>query len=289
MLTEPLHAHAIDWLMRNADEPARQRLNSLTTPHATAWLSSSALWNVLSQGEFVAGLKWAGGHKVRDDPYICRECSRDGDVLGVHTVTCQRTGSISRGHSLLRDTVAELLSRVGISTAREQRLPGSLDRPADLLVSAWKGKTIALDFTIITPTRASASVSSTSTTTMMDQAAHQKQLKSRQDCEVAGWLFQPFVADTYGALRADACEFVKRFIHEYHHKFYPMDEAEAGRAIWSTISSAVISRAAQQINRLALTDAPLGLPLRLLELRTARSTTSTLPAPSTHGHQQSSA
>ena len=37
-------------ILRNADEPARQRLNSLTTPHANAWLSFSALWNVLSQG-----------------------------------------------------------------------------------------------------------------------------------------------------------------------------------------------------------------------------------------------
>ena len=66
----------------------------------------------------------------------------------------------------------------------------------------------------------------------MDQAAHQKQVKSRQECEAAGWVFQPFVADTYGALRADARDFVKRFIRQYHQKFYPLDEAEAGRAIW---------------------------------------------------------
>ena len=48
ILTQPLHAVAIDWLVRNADEPTRQLLNSLTTPHATAWLSSTTLLNILT-------------------------------------------------------------------------------------------------------------------------------------------------------------------------------------------------------------------------------------------------
>ena len=139
----------------------------------------------------------------------------------MHAVTCQRSGAISRGHSALRDTVAELLTRDGISTVPEQRLPNSLDRPADLLVSSWHGCTMALDFTIITPTRASASPFSSSTTTLLDQAAKQKQQKSRQQCEAAGWRFQPFVADTYGALHAEAREFVSNFISRYHSKFAP--------------------------------------------------------------------
>ena len=101
--------------------------------------------------------------------------------------------------------------------------------------------------------------------------------KSRTACEAAGWSFQPFVADTYGALRADARGFVARFIKRYHHKFPPLDEAQAGRAIWCTISTAVISRAAQQLCRLSLIDNPLGLPLQALDMRPARSTSSTLP------------
>ena len=50
-LTQPLHALAIDSLMQHADEPTRQRLNSLTTPHATAWLSSSALLQLMGLGQ----------------------------------------------------------------------------------------------------------------------------------------------------------------------------------------------------------------------------------------------
>ena len=177
----------------------------------------------------------------------------------------------------MRDTVAELLSMAGITSAPEQKLPDGQERPADLLVSSWRARTVAIDFTIITPTRASAATSSNSTTTLMDQTAAQKQQKSRTACEAAGWSFQPFVADTYGALRADARGFVARFIKRYHHKFPPLDEAQAGRAIWCTISTAVISRAAQQLCRLSLIDNPLGLPLQALDLRSARSTSSTLP------------
>ena len=70
---------------------------------------------------------------------------------------------------------------------------------------------------------------------------------------------------------------VSRFILRHHDKCFPLDEVEAGHAIWSTIYSAIVGRAAQQICRLALTDTPLGLPIRALDLHTPRSTSSTLP------------
>ena len=118
----------------------------------------------------------------------------------------------------------------------------------------------------------------------MDQAATLKHQKSHRACEAAGWAFQPFVADTYGALRADARGFVTRFIKRYHHKFHPLDEAQAGRAIWSTVSAAVICRAAQQICRMTLADSPLGMPLQALDLHSARTTSSTLPTAPTRPH-----
>ena len=60
--------------------------------------------------------------------------------------------------------------------------------------------------------------------------------------------------------------------------FFPLDEAEAGLAIGSTVSSAMVVRAAQQIYRLALTHPPLGLPIRALNFHTVRSKSSTLPS-----------
>ena len=210
----------------------------------------------------MAGLKWVSGLKFRDDWYPCPDCERQADPYGLHAITCQRSGSTSRGHTAIRVAVGELFAKAGLPAVPEQRLPDSLDRPADLLLSSWRGRTVAADVTIITPTRSSSSIPATSTTTSMDQAAHQKEQKGKRLCEAAGLAFQPFVADTYGAMRQNAREFISRFIRKYSHKFAPLDEAEAGRAIWCTISTAIISRAAKQLCGLTSADSPLGMPLQ---------------------------
>ena len=111
----------------------------------------------------------------------------------------------------------------------------------------------------------------------MDQAATHKLRKSQLACQAAGWHFQPFVADCFGALRADARAFISRFIHRYHQCFYPLSEAEVGRAVWGAVSAAVIARPAMELGRLTLADSPVGMPLGALNLRTSRLKTSTLP------------
>ena len=219
-----------------------------------------------------------GGMKIRDNP--CKDCGRQADPFGIHAVTCQRSGCITMGHTVLRDTVADLLAKAGVPAATEQHLPDSLNQPADVLPSSWRGRTVAVDFTIITPTRPSTRVSSTSTTTLMDQAAENKLKKSSSACQAAGWGFQPFVADSYGAMRSDARGFISHFIHGYHQRFSPLDEKEAGRTIWSSIFSAIVSRAAQQLGQLSMIVSPFGVPTNGLELRTSRMVSSTLPTAS---------
>ena len=81
-----------------------------------------------------------------------------------------------------------------------------------------------MDFTIITPNRASANAASGAA--LMDQAARIKDKKSAELCKVAGWDFFAFVGDTYGALRSDARDFVSRFISRNAAKFEPLTIAE---------------------------------------------------------------
>ena len=159
----------------------------------------------------------------------------------------------------------------------EQSLPDCFERPADILVTTEHGRQIALDFTVVTPTRLSSTITSTSSTTLMDQAAQQKQRKSEVQCRAVGWTFRPFVADTFGALHCDARALVSRLISRHHGKFLPLTEAEVGKAVWSTVSSAAIGRAAMQLGRLTIADKPMGLPIDALDLRTSRLRSSTLP------------
>ena len=119
----------------------------------------------------------------------------------------------------------------------KQRLPQSLGRAADLPLSSWRGRTVALDFAIITPTQASVAIKKTSTTSstpLMGQAADLKLKKKdkRSVCSAADWLVPPFVADTCGTLWSDARNLVSRFIKNHHHRFSDFDTV-AGKVIWS--------------------------------------------------------
>ena len=206
---------------------------------------------------------------------------------------------MSRGHTILRNTMIELFRQAGHQVDPEQAIPGRDERPADMLVSNWSGKTLAVDFTVVTPSRASAVArgAATSSSTLMDQTAQLKHHKSRQLCQAHGWEFMPFVADAYGALRTDARDMVSTLIQRHHTKFAPLTEAEVGRAVWSTVSAAAVARAAMQLSRMLQADRPLGMDIDGLNLRTARAcdvtalVRSQAPAPQQEGmgilpHQQ---
>ena len=83
----------------------------------------------------------------------------------------------------------------------------------------------------------------------MDQATRAKLNKSRALCNTDNWDFEPFVADTYGTLSSDACAMIRHLINRRHQRFEPLTPAETGRAFWSTLTGAVVSRAAMQLNR----------------------------------------
>ena len=86
------------------------------------------------------------------------------------------------------------------------------------------------------------------------------------------------MADTYGAIRTDARALVSRLIHRHHQRFFPLTEAEVGKAVWSAVSSAAISRAACQLGRLTIVDNPLGMSINTLDLSTCRMKSSVSPA-----------
>ena len=268
-LTDPIHRRSLDDLNRlctiNTDQ---QRLQLLTTPHATTWTLNSPLFHLLPSLEFRCALRWILGIPQFNSNYICPGCRVS--AVGVHAVTCTRSGDITRGHTVLRDTVLQIMRNAGFSAEPEQQLPDHPERrPADVLVTGWKGRTLAVDFTIVTPIRASSNLPASSSTTLLDQVAGIKLRQSQALCRAAGWDFHPFVADSFGALRCDSREFVSFVIPQRSSRFFPLSSASAGRAIWSTIAAAVVRRAAAAFARLKLINAPAGMPLNLLQLQTS--------------------
>ena len=185
-------SNALDGLVQNTDGPTRLRPNSLTTPHAMAWLSSTPLTTTVTAAECHPGHRWVGGHPLRATPYRCPDCGAEADPFGarcdMHTI-----GFITQGHNALNDTAAEIFSKAGMPAQSEQPLPSTSERPADVLTTTWRGKPVAMDLTLKMPSRASAigRISSTSSTTLMDQAAAAKERKSKEACKAWDGKFSP--------------------------------------------------------------------------------------------------
>ena len=180
--------------------------------------------------------------KLLDDPELRQIWFLDDGVLRGKVET------IRKGFHLLRSKMAEI----------------------GLTVKAMKCEII------VTPTRASAAdrIGPIHNTDEPDCSTE----GTKAQCHAAGWFFQPFVADTYGALRSDArwC-LVSRLITRYSAKFYPLTESEAGKSIWAAISGATMARVGLQLGRLHILDKPLGMPLNTLNLYTNRLGSSILP------------
>jgi hypothetical protein len=81
----------------------------------------------------------------------------------------------------------------------------------------------------------------------MDVIAQKKFRQNSGLCAIMGWECFPFVADTYGAIRSDAREFIGKLLAAGEIPDGPQRPADRNRAGWSAVSTAVISRAAHQL------------------------------------------
>ena len=151
-LVEPIYKRRVLNLINNADLVDAVRLNSLSTPHATAW-TPAARSPSMKDNETRFALKWILGIPFAGKEYKCPNCGKAADALGVHQVACGRTGEISKGHTRLRNTLFDLLSQVKYSLSLEKHLPNSTLRPGDVFIANYDPLPLAVDCTIVTPTR----------------------------------------------------------------------------------------------------------------------------------------
>ena len=268
-LTAVLHAQTSERLFSSLDGTGQVRLSSLQTPHAVAWTYGPSPWAELTPTAFRAGLRWVLGIPLREGGYRCPSCHAAGDASGQHAVVCRTSGAIGRGHTFLRDVLSEVCSFAGFVVAKEQHLPQHPERrPADLLIRHWHpGRDLALDMTIHSASLRSAPVriSESSMVSRLDTAAAHKDRISARLCAEAGWVFQAFPADTYGALHADSRRIVSRLITKAIKANPFAAKSRVASGIWRAISTAAVGRAARQLAEMAEYDSPLGLNVKILD------------------------
>ena len=220
ILSSKIEDQQLRMLFDLASSPAqRARLLSVSSPHASAWLSvmpTPQLNLHLEPPEFQVALKWWLGMDTSQNAR-CSLCpSHALDPLGHHALTCKSGGDLIVRHNALRDTFWESckLACIGGQLEAGSSLDeeGRQTRPADILVQNWEfGKPAALDFTVTSPlnptTLNEASVTAGSTASAAEARKHASNDAKRNRL---GWVCIPLAVETYGCFGDEAIKCLDR-------------------------------------------------------------------------------
>ena len=247
-LTSLVHQQRRDQLVAAAHGANGERLISLTTAHATDWLTRVSPWFSLTPAEYRAALRWVLAVPVCTGPYTCPWCGCEADPLGIHAVSCSVTGAAGRGHSVVKFLLANLYRAAHCgSVDLEQGPAGSAKRPADLLVTGAGVRPLALDVTVWTRLPGA--------TDTLDAVVNRKLERGKAECNAAGWRLRIWAADTYGAVHPATRPLLGKLISLLRAQSPWKDPGLISQEVWSALSAAILTRAASQHCRLMTTTA----------------------------------
>ena len=157
-LSSKFDDHLFNNLITISSLADKARLLSISSPHASAWLSvtpSEGLGLHLDPPVFQIAVKWWLGLDTSEGSQ-CTLCPGVLDHLGHHAVTCKYGGDVVSRHNKIRDILVETCRRahIGVQVEVGNNLTHDHNktRPADILLSNWfLGKPAALDVSITSP------------------------------------------------------------------------------------------------------------------------------------------
>ena len=171
------------------------------------WLGaypSKALGLHLRKSEFVAAAKYRLGLPVFEQVAQCpmTRCRGASDILGDHAISCGIGGERIARHNHVRDALFQTAVQAGLGPVREPPglLPGSDDRPADVLIPFWtNGQDTALDVTVVNPLQAGLVVRASQEGQSAVESAHYGKVRKYEErCASEGISFTPLAVDTLG-------------------------------------------------------------------------------------------
>ena len=106
--------------------------------------------------EFILAVRYRLGLPIFLQEGNCpmNRCQGFGDKYGDHAISCAINGERIAKHNHVRDAIFAAASQAALGPRKEPAglLPGSDDRPADVLLPFWaNGKDAALDVSVVNP------------------------------------------------------------------------------------------------------------------------------------------
>ena len=188
------------------------------TGYVASWLNvvpCEALGTKVNSPTFLTMLRWWLGASVWQRG-VCpmhsangKACGKMLDKFGDHAVGCRVGPGVISRHDVVNKTWFLLELTAGLSAKMEQRIDGwSRKRPADTLVSDWKGEQWCVqDWTVthlMTKTLLQAKKMHPDAATRNGE--ERKNRAEREACEKVGMEFLPLAIDTFGGLGPNAKE-----------------------------------------------------------------------------------
>jgi len=221
----------------------------LTSNHWLAVSPDPTVGHSLSNIEFCTLMRWKLGLPLLPNPpHTCPKCGEPQDPLGDHAVRCRKNGLWQR-HNDLCTTFSSILDLAGYSYRLEAHAP-SRRRPADILISGWRGgSSLAVDFTI---RHVDGAWHSEAVSQALKEAERSKRIENRPSCDAMGWLFEPFAASPFGIFSPAAHTIISRLInevlvHQAQEDGSPDPAADIFRTLWGDISFALHRAVARQL------------------------------------------
>ena len=193
----------------------RACLLSISSPHASAWLSvtpSPSMGLHLELSEFQVVMKWWLGIPVAQGQ-SCSQCNAALDAYGHHALCCKLGGDVVSHHNRLRDIFNDFCHTACL--ASQLQMGGwSRDRihPAYVLVPNWVlGKPAAFDLSVTSTPNAQICQEACATPGSAALAALiRKHQVNDERCRDLGWACFPFVVETYGCWGTEAIQALSR-------------------------------------------------------------------------------
>jgi hypothetical protein len=225
VLTAQVHDKRFADFMAECDEAAKDRLVSLSSPHALAWTTGANPWVQMTPMQFRTALQWGLGLECTPDQPWCSYCGKKADASGAHFAKCQGEGAASKGHTLVKDVVAQIARDAGLQAVKEKPLPRHPELiPADLFLTSLEFRPLALDFTLWTRDCGTADP--------LDRATDAKNKRYEEKCQEEGWLYRVLAADLWGGMHPQARATTQKLIKALQRAERFEDDTTAAAMVW---------------------------------------------------------
>jgi hypothetical protein len=192
-----------DLIIDGASAPDRARLRCVRGESAGAWLEPCPMEPLglsLRPEEFTVLIKWWLGLNVAPlvEASTCPLCGDTMDVFGDHVLCCRKSGFYTR-HQAVVEFLWYVTTAAGFGVHQEVALSNG-QRPADLLLSHWKGGgPLAIDVSITHPLGPSQHFHRVSTGVHAAEVVEKMKCDRCEDsCAQECVRFSPFVLTTFG-------------------------------------------------------------------------------------------